>query len=148
MSAGQAGQAARQQATGASGRPGVPKRCNLLRRESKAAARKNLRSSLKRFNVWCKQNRHVRLPELFKQLNAKLRGYFNYYGVTDNFPSLKLFFYKAMRLLVKYLNRRSQRGSNNLAGFVQLIEQFGIVKPYITRRPKHYNGMRVAPVMA
>lgn len=111
-------------------------------------ARKNLRSSLKRFNVWCKQNRHLRLPELFKQLNAKLRGYFNYYGVYGNFPSLMLFFYKAMRLLMKYLNRRSQRGSYNWAGFQQLIEQFGIVKPRITRRPKHYNGMSKAPVMA
>ena len=39
-------------------------------------ARKNLRNSLKRFNEWCKKNRHLRLPELFKQLNAKLRGYY------------------------------------------------------------------------
>jgi group II intron reverse transcriptase/maturase len=111
-------------------------------------ARKNLRNSLKRFNEWCKANRHLRLPELFKQLNAKLRGYFNYFGVIDNFPSLTLFFYKAMRLLMKYLNRRSQRGSYNWAGFVQLIEQFGIVKPYITRRPKRYNAMSTASMMA
>ncbi len=111
-------------------------------------ARKNLRDSLKRFNVWCKQNRHLRLPELFHQLNAKLRGYFNYYGVYGNYPSLMLFFYKAMRLLMKYLNRRSQRGSYNWAGFQQLIEQFGIVKPRITRRPRHYNGMRKAFAMA
>ena len=111
-------------------------------------ARKNLRNSLKRFNEWCKLNRHLRLPELFKQLNAKLRGYFNYFGVIDNFSSLTLFFYKAMRLLMKYLNQRSQRGSYNWAGFVQLIEQFGIVKPYITRRPKRYNAMSSAPVMA
>jgi RNA-directed DNA polymerase len=112
-------------------------------------ARKNRRNSLKRFNEWCKQNRHLRLPELFKQLNTKLRGYFNYYGVIGNFSSLMLFFYKAMKLLMKYLNRRSQRGSYNWAGFSQLIEQFGIVKPYInTRRPKHYNGTRVAPILA
>jgi group II intron reverse transcriptase/maturase len=111
-------------------------------------ARKNLRNSLKRFNEWCKANRHLRLPELFKQLNAKLRGYFNYFGVIDNFPSLTLFFYKAMRLLMKYLNRRSQRGSYNWAGFVQLIEQFGIVKPYITSRPKRYNAMSTASMMA
>ena len=111
-------------------------------------ARKNLRNSLIRFNDWCKKNRHLRLPELFKQLNAKLRGYFNYFGVYGNFSSLVLFFYKAMRLLMKYLNRRSQRGSYNWAGFSQLIEQFGIVKPYITRRPKHYNVMSAASIMA
>jgi RNA-directed DNA polymerase len=112
-------------------------------------ARKNLKNSLKRFNVWCKQNRHLRLPELFKQLNAKLRGYFNYYGVYGNYPSLMLFFYKAMQLLMKYLNRRSQRGSYNWAGFQQLIEQFGIVKPHInTRRPKHYNRTNAAPALA
>ncbi|MBN2386979.1 MAG: hypothetical protein JXB85_08160 [Anaerolineales bacterium] len=32
-----------------------------------------------------KENRHLRLPELFKQLNAKLRGYFNYYGANPCF---------------------------------------------------------------
>jgi hypothetical protein len=34
------------------------------------------------------------------------------------------------------------------ARFSQLIEQFGIVKPYITRRPKHYNVMSTASIMA
>jgi group II intron reverse transcriptase/maturase len=111
-------------------------------------ARKNLRSSLKRFNEWCKKNRHLRMPELFKQLNAKLRGYYQYYGVIGNFSSLMLFFYRAMQLLMKYLNRRSQRGSYNWAGFLQLIEQFGIEKPRIARRPKRYNTMSAAPIMA
>ena len=111
-------------------------------------ARKNLRSSLKRFNEWCKQNRHLRLPELFKQLNAKLRGYFNYYGVNGNFSSLMLFFYRAMKLLMKYLNQRSQRSSYNWAGFQQLIEQFGIEKPHITRRPTRYTRMSAATFTA
>jgi hypothetical protein len=48
-------------------------------------ARKSLSKSLKSFNLWCKENRHLRLPVLFKQLNAKLRGYYNYYGVHGNF---------------------------------------------------------------
>jgi len=112
-------------------------------------ARKNLRSSLKRFNEWCKKNRHLRLPELFKQLNAKLRGYFNYYGVIGNFSSLMVFFYRALRMLMKFLNRRSQRGSYNWAGFLQLIEQFGVVKPHInTRCPRRYNRTNAAPALA
>lgn len=117
-------------------------------RVRRRTARKNLRNSLKRFNEWCKKNRYLRLPDLFKQLNAKLRGYFNYYGVIGNYPSLKLFFYKVIRLLMKHLNQRSQRRSYNWAGFQQLIEHFGIVRPRITRRPKRYNAMSAVLILA
>ena len=60
----------------------MSKRCNSLRKGSKTAARnivkrrtarKNLRDSLKRFNAWCKLNRHLRLPELFEQVQHPLR---------------------------------------------------------------------------
>lgn len=111
-------------------------------------ARKNLRSSLKRFNQWCKENRHLRLPLLFKQLNARLRGYYNYFGVYGNYFSLNQFYFQALRLLMKHLNQRSQRRSYNWAGFVQLIEQFGIEKPRIVGRPKRYSRMRASPSMA
>lgn len=53
---------------------------HLKRRTS----RKKLSSSLTRLMEWCKQNRHLRLRELFEQLNSKLRGYYNYYGMHGN----------------------------------------------------------------
>jgi group II intron reverse transcriptase/maturase len=111
-------------------------------------ARKSLSKSLKSFNLWCKENRHLRLPELFKQLNAKLRGYYLYYGVHGNFVSLQRFFFRAVRLLMKHLNQRSQRKSYNWAGFRQLIEQFGIEKPRIVGHPNRTVRMSVAPGMA
>jgi group II intron reverse transcriptase/maturase len=111
-------------------------------------APKNLRSSLKRFKEWCKGSRSLRLPELFKLLNAKLRGHYNYYGVIGNYLSLERFYYLARRLLFKYLNRRSQRLSYNWAGFLQLMEQFGIEKPRIIKRPKRYRKTSKAPSMA
>jgi RNA-directed DNA polymerase len=117
---------------------------HVMRRTSS----KKLRSSLKSFNEWCKKNRHLRLAELFKRLNSKLRGYFNYYGVIGNSASIQLFFYKAMKMLIKHLNQRSQRRSYNWKGFSQLIEQFGIVKPHIVGYPKRGNEMRLAPEMA
>jgi len=86
--------------------------------------------------LWCKDNRQRRLPDLFKALHAKLRGYFNYFGVHGNLPSLSLFHYEAIRYLWKYLNRRSQRKSDNLDGFKQLLVQFGVVKPHIVNCPK------------
>ena len=48
---------------------------------------------------------------MFRDLNAKLRGYYRYYGVQGNYPSLQQFFNRAMRILFKWLNRRSQRRS-------------------------------------
>jgi group II intron reverse transcriptase/maturase len=111
-------------------------------------ARKNLRRSLKRFKEWCQGSRNLRLPELFKQLNTKLRGHYNYYGVIGNFPSLVQFYREVRWLLKKYLNRRSQRRSYNWAGFLQLIEQFGIEKPHIVGLPKRYTRTRAEPIMA
>lgn len=102
----------------------------------KRTARKSLRKSQKRLSVWCKGNRHRRIPELFKALNAKLRGYYNYFGVYGNLSSLKAFYLYAVRALLKHLNRRSQRKSYNWLGFNQLIKLFGIAKPRIVGRPK------------
>ena len=120
------------------GRPLV-KRCT---------APKRLRKSLERFKEWCKKSRNLRLPELFRLLNAKLRGYYQYYGVIGNYRSLQQFFYRATLLLKKYLNRRSQRHSYNWAEYKQLLGQFGIEKPHIVKRPKRYRKTSAGPIMA
>jgi len=75
-------------------------------------ARKKRRAALQRFTAWCKENRHLRLPVLCQRLNAKLRGYSNYYGVHGNAASLPEFFNTAIRIVLKWLNRRSQRHSD------------------------------------
>jgi len=113
----------------------------------KRTARKSLRKSQKRLSLWCKGNRHRRIPELFNALNAKLRGYYNYFGVYGNLSSLNAFYLYAVRALWKFLNRRSQRKSYNWLGFNQLMERFGIAKPYIVIRPKRA-VMRVASGLA
>jgi len=99
-------------------------------------ARKKLRSALQRFTAWCKENRHLRLSELFKRRNAKLRGYYNYYGVHGNAASLKEFFNSAMRILLKWLNRRSQRHSYTWQGYKAVLERFKVARPRIVGRPK------------
>jgi group II intron reverse transcriptase/maturase len=99
-------------------------------------ARKKLRSALKRFTAWCKENRHLRLSVLFKRLNTKLRGYYNYYGVHGNAASLKEFFNSAMRMLLKWLNRRSQRHSYTWQGYKEVLERFKVARPRIVGRPK------------
>jgi group II intron reverse transcriptase/maturase len=102
----------------------------------KRTARKSLRNSLIRFKLWFKENRHRRLPDLFRLLNTKLTGYFNHFGVHGNLQSLEFFYYQIIRQMWKYLNRRSQRKSYNWEGFKQLMAQFGVVKPHIVNRPR------------
>ncbi len=102
---------------------------------TRRTAPKKLKSSLKNVKIWCRENRHLRLKDLFNRLNAKLRGYYNYFGVIGNSASLQLFFYKVLKILRRYLNQRSQRQSYNWAGFLQLIEQHHIEKPRIIGRP-------------
>ena len=88
------------------------------------------------FAAWCRENRNLRLMILFRRLNAKLRGYFNYYGVVGNYASLNQFFWQAMRILFKWLNRRSQRRSFNWQGFQELLKHFRVEQPRIVGRPK------------
>ena len=105
---------------------------HLKRRTS----RKKLRSSLKGFTDWCKENRHLKLRVLFEQLNSKLRGYYNYYGVHGNYGSLKQFFNSAMRILMKWMNRRSQRRSYNWSGFTAVLQHFQVKRPRVVGRPR------------
>ncbi len=94
-------------------------------------ARKKYRASLASFQDWCRK--HCRLPKavLFAKLNAKLRGYYQYYGIRGNFESLADFYYQAKRLLFRTLNRRSQRRSYNWTGFDELIKVFRLERPRI-----------------
>jgi RNA-directed DNA polymerase len=103
-------------------------------RLKRRTARKKFRSSIKRVAEWCKQNRHRRLGEQFQLLNAKLRGYYNYYGVRGNYASLDQFFYRVKRLHMKWLNRRSQRHSYNWTGYDELIRHFALARPRIAAR--------------
>ncbi len=105
---------------------------HLKRRTS----RKKLRNSIKRFTEWCIKNRNLKPKVLFRRLNAKLRGYYNYYGVIGNSDSLNQFFQQVKRILFKWLNRRSQRRSYNWTGFNQLLDHYRIERPRIIGRPK------------
>ncbi len=80
---------------------------------------------------------HAWMTELLYKLNSKLRGYYNYYGVRGNYDSLASFFYHAIKLLFKWLNRRSQRKSYTWTGFKELLKHFGIAKPRITEKKRH-----------
>jgi len=94
-------------------------------------ARKKYRAALAEFQEWCRK--HCRLPKkiLFAKLNSKLRGYYNYYGIRGNYDSMQDFLYHVTRILLRVLNRRSQRRSYNWKGFAALIKVFPLQRPRI-----------------
>ncbi len=94
-------------------------------------ARKKYRALLTNFQEWCSEHNWLPKRVLFAKLNSKLREYYNYYGIWGNAKSLGDFFYQAKRILLKALNRRSQRRSYNWKGFAELIKVFKLQKPHI-----------------
>jgi RNA-directed DNA polymerase len=98
-------------------------------------ARKTLRRSSQRCTAWCRETCRHRVKDVFRELNAKLRGYYRYYGVSGNYPSLQQFFYRAMHILLKWLNRRSQRRSDTWPGFTELLRHFQVEWPRLVGRP-------------
>ena len=86
--------------------------------------------ALVELNDWLRQNRsRYRLPLLWKMVGQKLRGHFNYFGVTDNSRALSTFEQKAHALLFKWLNRRSQRRSFTWGTFLRYREKYPLPRP-------------------
>ena len=100
----------------------------------KRTAPKKLQQSVRNFTEWCKTHRHWRLNHLMETVTAKLRGYFNYYGIRGNAKSLVYFYDRTMNILFKWLNRRSQKRSYTWVGFKQLLEHFRMPRPRIVQQ--------------
>ena len=94
-------------------------------------ANKKQRMKLKEMNLWLKQNRTLRVRDLISALNRKLRGHYQYYGITGNVDCTADFLFHTQKLLFKWLNRRSQRKSYSWDGFNELLKVFPLAKPRV-----------------
>ena len=96
-------------------------------------SKKKYRSKIKAMKEWIKTHRTMPLKEMFEKLSAKLRGHYQYYGVTDNSKSIKSFYTQTQWLLYKWLNRRSQKRSYTTQTFFD-----GLLKTFTLPEPKIY----------
>ena len=95
-------------------------------------SKKKLRSKIKAMKEWIKVHREMPLEQIFKTVNAKLRGHYQYYGVTDNTMEVKNFLMQTKWLQFKWLNRRSQRRSYTKDTFFNgLLRTFPLLEPSI-----------------
>ena len=100
-------------------------------RVKRKTSKKKLNKSIKEFKIWIRNNRNLRVTTIIKLLNIKLRGYYQYYGITDNGESLNKFLHVIKRTLWKWLNRRSQRRSYTSLEFAQLLKSYPLISPKI-----------------
>ncbi len=95
-------------------------------------SKKKFRSKIGKMKEWIKENRMMPVGMLIKKINMKLRGHYQYYGVTDNTKEVKSFQTQTKWLLYKWLNRRSQKRSYTVETFCNgLLKTFPLIEPSI-----------------
>lgn len=92
---------------------------------------KRMFRSIRMFWEWCRDHRHRPLEDQYATLCAKLRGYYQYYGVRCNSKCLDLVCYHATRAWRYWLNRRGGRKKLSWQKFEKLLEAFPLPQPKI-----------------
>jgi RNA-directed DNA polymerase len=99
---------------------------------------KTRRASLRRAKTaiydWCRRHRHQPIEAQHAALGQRLRGHYNYCGVSGNFRSVLRVVEATKRAWYKWLCRRSQRKRLNWKRFVDLLRQFPLPRPRIVVR--------------
>lgn len=100
-------------------------------RVKRKTAKKKFNAKVKEMKIWIRDHRYLKVTEMIRQINIKLRGYYQYYGITDNAYSLNLFKRCVNKLLWKWLNRRSERKSYTKEEFSEMIRRNPLLEPKI-----------------
>ncbi len=96
-------------------------------------SQKKFRKKCHEMNEWLRKIRnHKKVKEWWPTLIAKLRGHYQYYGISGNMRALERFYFVTIRLVRKWLNRRSQRKSFSWVGFSKYLKHYPLPLPRIT----------------
>ena len=103
-------------------------------RVKRKTSKKKLKQKIQEYKMWIKQNRNSSLKDIMNTTKKKLVGHYNYYGITDNIGSIMLFYREIIKLLFKWLNRRSQKKSYTWEQFNQMLISMDLPFPKIKVR--------------
>jgi len=95
-------------------------------------ATKRFSRALRRINEWCRIHRHKYVADQHRELSAKLRGHYGYYGIRGNWERLTAFQYKVRSIWHKWLGRRSQKAGMPWTDFKRMLEQHPLPTPTVT----------------
>ncbi len=95
-------------------------------------AKKKFAAACKALKEWLRNNRCMGNAKDFWSLVAsKLRGHYQYYGVSENSKAIGRFYHVAIGYIFKWFNRRSQRRSMNWKNFKEYLSHYPLPKPSI-----------------
>jgi hypothetical protein len=100
-------------------------------RVKRKTSSKKMRMRLTEMNDWIRTHSHQPVGTLIAAINAKLRGHYQFYGITDNGKCISTYYYRTTNSLFKWLNRRSQKRSYTWGGFKDLLKVFPLEQPRI-----------------
>lgn len=100
-------------------------------RVKRKTSRKKMQAKLKQCNQWLRSIRNQGSGVIMDKVQRAMRGYYNYYCITDNSRAVEEFRYQIKRILFKWLNRRSQRKSFDWEKFQLFLRRFPIPKPKV-----------------
>jgi len=83
---------------------------------------------------YCRESRHERLQEQWKELCMKIKGYYAYFAIPGNYRFLEAVYRKARQYWFIWLNRRSQYNSYTWDGFENLMKAFPLPRPRIIHK--------------
>jgi len=95
--------------------------------------RARLKRTITSIYDWCRRHRHESIPAQHATLKRKLTGHFNYFAVRGNSKSIGVVTFFAQRAWYKWLRRRSQRSRLNWDRFNDLMRDFPLSSPPVTK---------------
>jgi group II intron reverse transcriptase/maturase len=94
-------------------------------------ARDRFTRSLRAVAQWCRRHRHLPVAVQHRELTAKLRGHYAYYGITGNCSALQRFHWAAQGAWRKWLRRRSNRAHRSWEWFWRLHGRYPLPPPRV-----------------
>lgn len=100
-------------------------------RVKRKTSAKKVRAKLKECKEWLKANRTTNIHIVIDRFQRSLKGYYNYYCITDNLPHVNNFRDKIKSLFFKWMNRRSQKKSFNYGKFGLFLNRYPLPLPKV-----------------
>ncbi len=92
---------------------------------------KKFRQACRKMKEWLKKVRDIKVQFWWQTLASKLRGHYQYYGVSENSRSIQGFYYRVIWMVFKWMNRRSHKKSFNMVQYNAYLKTYPLPRPRI-----------------